>query len=165
MASLVKSGLDKMKKGFTLVETLLVMGIFGILIALGSINYFSTVNQTNVGVTKDVLVADLRSAQNKAMSGAALAGTTVDSWGLKLLESSYVIFPGPTYTAGATGNYIVQLPIGMSVSTSLPSSQVLFSKGTGEIVSYNSDTDVISLSVGSSSKTIELNRLGVITSP
>jgi hypothetical protein len=98
------------------------------------------------------------------MSGV-IAGTPVDSWGLKLLESSYVIFPGPTYTAGATGNYIVQLPIGMTVSTSLPSSQVLFSKGTGEIVSYNSDADVITLSVGSSSKTIELNRLGVITSP
>lgn len=152
-----------MRRGFTIVELLLAMGIFAILAALGSINYFSAINQTNVGATQDVLMADLRSAQAKAMSSQSIGGATIPSWGIKFLGSSYVIFPGPNYIAGSSSNYQVNLPDGVVLTPDLASDQVLFSKNSGEIVGYDPDADSLTLSFGSTIKTIELNRLGVIT--
>jgi len=151
------------RMGFTMVELLLVMGIFAILIALSSVNYFSTINQNTVGNTENVLIADLRSAQNKAMSGTSVSGVSQPSWGVKFLGNSYVIFPGTTYSAGNTNNYVVTLPDRVVLSTTFPSSQVQFSRISGEIMSYSSATDTITLTVGSSSKTIELNVYGTIT--
>lgn len=152
-----------MKRGFTLVETLLIMGIFAILASLGSINFFSTINQTNVGVTIDVLVADLRTAQNNAMSGKTVSGVAHPSWGIKFFENRYIIFAGPTYIEDAPGNYEVLIPEGVSLSTSFDSAQILFSKESGEVVSYNSSNDTITLTIGTTTKTIELNQLGAIT--
>lgn len=151
--------------GFTMVELLLVMGIFAILIALGSINYFSTYNQTNVGTTSDVLVADLRSAQNKAMSGSAVSSARPTSWGIKFFSDRYVIFPGNSYQEGASDNYEVNIPSGILLSTTFPSDQVRFATGSGEILNYDSSLDTINLVSGSSSEILELNLFGTITSP
>ena len=151
------------RMGFTMVELLLVMGIFAILIALSSVNYFSTVNQNTVGNAENVLIADLRSAQNKAMSGTAVSGVSQTSWGVKFLSNSYVIFPGTTYSASNTNNYVVTLPERVVLSTTFPSSQVQFSRISGEVMGYGNATDTITLTVGSSSKTIELNVYGTIT--
>jgi prepilin-type N-terminal cleavage/methylation domain-containing protein len=151
-----------MKKGFTLVELLLAIGIFSILAGLGAINYFSTLSQTSVGSEQDILIADLRSAQAKAMSGVGVAGALVPSWGIKFLGSSYVIFPGPTYTPEANSNYVVTVPSGTTITTTFPSSQVQFARRSGEILSYNQDTDTITLTVANTVKNIELNSYGVI---
>lgn len=152
-----------MKKGFTLVELMLVMGITLLIASIGAVNFFSTSNQTNVGSSKDVLVADLRSAQAKAMLGTAVSGTAPVSWGVKFLAGSYVVFSGNTYIAGASNNYVVTLPTGITLTTTFPSGQVLFSHNSGEVTAYNQATDTITLTAGSSSKTIELNQLGVST--
>lgn len=151
-----------MKLGFTMVELLLAMGIFAILAALGSINYFSTYNQTSVGTTEDVLIADLRSAQAKAMTGSSINGATVPSWGVKFFSDHYTIFPGPSYVDGASTNYIVALPQNMLLSPDLTSNQLLFLKGSGEISSYDSEADSISLNLGTTTKTVELNRYGIV---
>lgn len=153
-----------MKKGFTLVEVLLVMGIISILAALGSVNYFSSFNQTSVGTFEDIMISDLRSAQSKAMSSQGASGAITTGWGVKFLGSSYVVFPGSTYTAGSSNNYVVSAPTGLTISTSFPSSQVLFNHSSGEVISYDSALDRITLNAGSSSKTIELNQYGVVTS-
>ena len=153
-----------MKAGFTLVELLLIMGILAILTSLGSINYFSTFNQTKTGVAKDVLISDLRSAQNKAMSGEAVGGVTQPSWGVKLLVDSYVIFPGDTYIEGAPDNYLVALPADTALTTTFPAGVVLFRHGSGEVVGYDAVSDTITLVTGSSSESLELNVFGVVTS-
>ncbi len=152
-----------MKKGFTLVEMLLVMGLFALLISIGSINYFSTFSQTSVGTSEDILIADLRSAQTKAMSGTGVSDTPVTSWGVKLLGSSYVIFAGDTYSAVAPSNYVVTLPSNVAVSTTFPNSEVRFASKSGEVIGYNSSADIITLTAENSIKNIELNTYGTIT--
>lgn len=151
-----------MKKGFTLVELLLVMGIFAVLAAIGSVNYFSTISQTSAGTAEGVLIADLRSAQGKAMSSVGVSGMVAPSWGIKFLGTSYVIFPGPTYVPGATSNYVVSVPSGTTLTTTFPNSQVLFERLSGEILSYAEDTDTITLTVEDTTKNIELNSYGVV---
>ena len=151
-----------MRQGFTIVELLLAMGVFAILAGLGSVNYFSTYNQTSAGTLQEVLIADLRSAQAKAMTGQTSGGVAVPSWGVKFLSSSYVVFPGPSYVAGSSANYIVALPEGMVLTPDFASDQVLFAKGSGEIIGYDSEADSLTAVLGTTTKNIELNRLGVI---
>ncbi len=150
-----------MKHGYTMAELLVLMGIFAILVSLGSVNFFSTFNQNNVGTSLDVLLADLRSAQAKAMSGQTISGTPAN-WGVKFLSDSYVIFAG-TYIAGAASNYVVNLPDGVTLTTSFPSSQAIFLRSSGEIENYNASSDTLTLVSGTTTKQLELNTYGVPT--
>ena len=125
-----------MKKGFTLVELLLVMGIFAIIATLTSINFYSTYAQSNLGSAHDVLISDLKTAQSSAMSG--LGDTT---W------STSTMTP---------------LPSGVTLTTTFPSGQVSFLHGSGEIQGYSSGQDTITLSSGTETKIIRLNQYGTI---
>lgn len=126
-----------MKRGFTLVELLLVIAIFGLLAALTSISFFSTVSQTDLGAAEDVLIADLKTKQANAM-----AGGTDTTWSL----------------ATAT-----ELPNGVTLSTTFAGNTITFAGGTGEIVGYAASADTLTLSGSTGNKTIELNQYGTIT--
>lgn len=126
-----------MKRGFTLVELIVTIGIFAILATLSSINFFSTYSQSNLGATQDVLIADLKTAQANAMAGAGDS-----TWSTS------------TMTA---------LPSGVTLSTTFPANQITFLHGSGEISLYDSSHDTITLTSGSSSKTVELNQYGTLT--
>ena len=124
------------KKGFTLVELLLVIGIFALVATIGGVSFFSTVAQTDLGAAEDVLIADLKTKQANAM-----AGLTDTTWSL----------------ATATN-----LPNGVVLSTTFPGNTITFDGGTGEIVGYTPSTDTLTLSSSQNSKTIELNQYGTI---
>lgn len=125
-----------MKNGFTLVELLLVIGIFAILSALTSINFFSVYSESNLAATKDILVADIKTAQSSAMAGL---GDT--SWDL---------------------NNTTPLPQGVIVTTSFPGNRFTFVHGSGEIMNYAVNQDTITLSSGDGQKIIRFNKYGTI---
>ncbi len=125
-----------MKKGFTLVELLLVIGIFGLIATITSMSFFSTVAQTDLGSAEDVLVADIKTKQANAMSGRV--DTTWD-----------------------TGD-MTPLPNGVTLATTFPGDTITFVGGTGEISSYSAGSDSLILSGNSGTKTILLNRYGTI---
>lgn len=139
-----------MKKGFTLVELLVTIGIFAILATLTSINFFSTYSQSNLGAAEDVLIADLKTAQSNAIAGKGNANWYIQA----LTPTTYVMMPD---------NYTTTLDSGITLSTTLPSNKIEFARGSGEVVGYNSSADTLTLSVGTSTKTIELNQYGTIT--
>lgn len=125
-----------MKRGFTLVELMVTIGVFTILATLSSINFFSTYAQSNLGAARDVLVADLKTAQSSAMSGAG-----EQNWSTT------------TMTA---------LPSGVNISTTLPGNQITFVHGSGEVSGYLAGQDTITLSSGIDSHTLHLNQYGTI---
>jgi type II secretory pathway pseudopilin PulG len=127
---------DSMKKGFTLVDLLLVIGIFALVAGITTVSFFSTVAQTDLGAAQDVLMADLKTKQANAMSGA-----------------------GDTTWTLATAS---DLPSGVTLSTSLPSDTLTFAGGTGEIVGFTAGADSLTLSGSSGTKTILLNQYGTI---
>lgn len=126
-----------MKRGFTLVELMVTIGIFAVLATLSSINFFSTYSQSNLGAAEDILIADLKTAQSNAMAGSADVTWSVST--------------------------MTPLPTGITLTTTFPSEQVTFLRGSGEIDDYNSDSDTITLTSASSSKIVEFNQYGTLT--
>lgn len=124
------------KRGFTLIELLLVIGIFAILATLTSISYFSTYSHSNLSAAKDLVIADLKSAQANAMSG--LGDTTWDA------------------------SMTTSLPTTVSLSTTFEANQFTFQHGTGEILNFVLGQDSLVLTSGNDTSTIRLNKYGTI---
>ena len=156
-------------KGFTVVELLVVMGIAAILLGFSTINLVKVQRNTTTGAALDSLMADLRSQQAKAMSGAEGGG----NFGIFFNSTnSYILFKGSSYNPSDANNFTVALDEPISVSSIFPNDPddpgqiVVFTQGNGEIVGFSNTSNKITVTntAGSEGKTLNLNRLGVITS-
>lgn len=166
MESLVKSEPGSFTSlGISVVELVIVMSFFAIITSLVTINVFTARGKSDLADAANVLIADVRSQQLKAMAGAIQSGGTIQSHGVYFERTRYVLFRGLTYTQTDTSNFSVPLEENVEVSTaSFPSSEVVFAKGSGEIVNYLSGSDTIQLrnTINGEEKTIKLNRYGVV---
>ena len=76
------------------------------------------------------------------------------------------MFRGSSYSLGASGNFVVAIGENMEVSnTTFPGSEIIFSKLSGEIVSFTQGADSITLKNTSNNqeKIIRMNKFGVFT--
>lgn len=81
---------SSVQQGFTLIELLLVVALIAILSSFllpGFTNYIDSQN-LNQGVEQ--IKSDLRSAQNKAISGVDASNPDTNYWGLKFTEGASV---------------------------------------------------------------------------
>ncbi|MBI3341888.1 type II secretion system protein [Candidatus Curtissbacteria bacterium] len=151
----------KSQKGFSIVELLIIMGIFAIFVGFTSLNLLNIRSKSSLGTAVDVLLTDLNSQQIKAMSG----DNGGDIYGIHFLSSSYVLFKG-TYSAGDPANFTVNLD-NSSINTTLPSSssELVFNKTSGAVVGFSSGANTIRFQTNdiSNQKIITVNRLGVVT--
>ena len=149
-----------MKKGFTLPEVIVAIAFFGLLVGLVTISLFNARGQTAQGATVDVLIADLKEQQIKAMSGSG----DLD-YGIYLEAGKYTLFDGNTYTPGASSNFEIALDPSIAISNILfPNSIIVFQKGSGEILNFVSgqNTFIVNLTTGGNPRTVSLNRLGAV---
>ena len=155
------------QKGFTLIEFLLVMSIFSVLAGIATVNLFSFQNKSQLNTVFNTFVADLRDQQAKAMSGDTNGTGVIDNYGIRFDAANfrYTLYKG-TYSATDSANFSVSYPNTLQITTTFPSSQVNFAKGSGEVVSYASTSATITLrdTMTNSQKVIQLNRYGVISS-
>lgn len=136
-------------KGFTLIELLLVMGVFAVLSAFAVISLNRPQTQSALDGTAYTLIADLKNEQLKAMTRSS------GSFGLQFNAQSYTLL---------NDNFTVTLDTNLSLSTTFPSSQLVFSRLSGEVSGFVNGSNTITLTntASSESKTITVNRLGVI---
>lgn len=149
--------------GFTLVELLVVLAITAVLFGLIGINLGHPLTVANAATSVDTLLADLRSQQLLAMAGDTDSGGSAQPHGVYLEASQYTLFAASTYNAGSSDNFVVHLPQGTQLSTTFPSTQVVFAKGTGEIGSFVNGSNTVTITNGGTSRVITLNRLGAAT--
>lgn len=149
-------------RGFTLVELLVVMGLVGVLMTLTFVNLIQPQRSASLSGTVDVLVADLRSQQLKAMAGDTLGAATTQAHGIYVESNQYILFKGDTYSASDADNFIVQAD-GVTFGTNLPSAQVSFQKASGEPAGFNASANTITVTASGQSRTITINRYGVLT--
>lgn len=150
-----------MRTGFTLIELIVVLGMLATLTGLSYLTLFGRIQQTDVASVMVSLVADLRSQQTSAMSGEQTNGST--SYGVHLDANQYVTFSGSTYSANDPGN--AAFPVsGAHLSTTFTGGDIVFSPGSGEITGFVSNGNAITVTSneGGSSRTIRLNRYGVV---
>jgi prepilin-type N-terminal cleavage/methylation domain-containing protein len=139
-------------RGFSLVEILVVIGIFSILATISVSTYTNFKAHNSLEVTSNGLVEALRFAQ---LNSQAVNGDS--KWGVKILENEMIIFKGSTYDSreiSADQNIAL-------VSGVVPSglSEIIFEKVSGK----TSTTGTIILTNNSGEKNILINEKGTIT--
>ncbi len=155
------------QRGFVLIELIVVMAMLSVLIGIVTINTLGADRQATLTGTIDTLVADLRSQQTKAMSGATSGGVIQPGYGVEFQSDRYVLFSGLTYNVGDTSNSVVMVNSRVRfITISLPNNSVVFASKSGEFVGFNAQTNSVTAKQTDSgvTKTVYFNRYGTITS-
>lgn len=150
---------DYNKKGFTLLELMLVVGILAILSSISINIYFSFTMNTELRTFGEMLIFDLKSVRAKSM-----AGERGMKWGVHFINTSsnyYETFYTPTNYAdvSTTIDITVYLParIYFTIPASGNSSTIIFNK----ILGTTADTSTVVInSTNGSSKTINITPVG-----
>lgn len=139
-----------MRRGFTIIETLIVVALFAALVALATPFYYSFQVDYQLGTNAETLLQNLRRAQNQAMTGKGDL-----KFGVHLASEQYTLFAGSTY-AGRDIDYdeVYNLPETVSLSWNLGGgSDIIFEKikgtagvaGTITLTSANNESNTISI--------------------
>ena len=147
-----------MRKGFTLIELVVVMGIFTTLLGISTINLSGAQLRSSLNSAVEVFVTDLKSQQLRSMVGEDDGGGSAQSYGVHFESDSYTLFEGVAYSPVDPNNFQVNLP---GNTEFFPiNSDLIFAIGSGEIAS---DTIVtIRRNSGGGQKEININRYGVV---
>lgn len=158
--SIVTSRRSLQRAGFTLIELIVVIGVLATLSGLSYLALFGRIQQVDVASTMTSLVADLRSQQIRAMTGEQTNGS--GSYGVVIEGAQYVLFSG-SYNSSDPTNTAITVS-GVQLTTTFASENVVFSPGSGEIIGFGSSGNAITVTSveGGSTKTIRLNRYGVV---
>ena len=143
---------NKRLNGFSLVELIVVLGIFFLILGISTSVYSSFKSHNNLEITTSGIVEAIRFAQSSSQSGKG------DSkWGVEVLPNEVVIFKGDSYLSrDILFNESLNFAGGISASGL---SEIVFEKITG--TTFNTGT--IILSNGSEIKSINVNEKGTVT--
>ena len=151
--------------GFTLTELIITLAILLILTGLTSVNLLGFYAKNTLNTTVPTLVSDLKQQQLKAMVGDTDGETSHDAYGIYFQSDRYTLFQGSTYSTADTSNFDILLNRDLQFSNIiLPSSQVVFASGSGEVANYNPSFDYVTLKNTSTdeTKTVRINRYGTV---
>ncbi len=123
-----------MKRGFTLPELLIVMGVLAILTTLATVNLLRPQHQASTVAAVNILMADIRQQQLKTMLG----------------------------NTEGSNNFNVTLEPPFQVLTTFPNNQIVFQAGSGEVAGPNTIT--ITNPNGPTTTTLTINHYGTIES-
>ncbi len=148
------------QQGFTLIELGIVLAIMAIMLTLAVVSLSGVQQQAYSGKSLEILISDIKLQQTKAMNGASDDGNTY-RYGIHFETDTYTLFQGDTYTPSDSRNFTVTLDGQLTFSSvTFPNSQIVFEKGSGEIVGFTAGNNTFGFSDGT---TIGLNALGVFT--
>lgn len=129
------------RKGFTIIELVVALGIFATITAIGYIRSVDIARRAPITATVDTFIADLRGVQTQAMIGASQG-----SYGISL----------PSYPA----------PANITISTTFPGSVIEFTKGSGDIAGFTAGNNTVTITqtLSGENKTLTINHYGAVTS-
>lgn len=152
-------------KGFSLLEVLVVMGLIAILTGLTVTNLIRPQTTASIDGVVNTLAADIKSQQLKAMVGDSLSASSAQEHGVRVQPTNYTLFKGASYAGGDTDNFTLQQGSDISLSTTFPSSVLIFTKAAGEVSGFvnGSNTITVTNTVSGQVKTLTVNRYGAVT--
>ncbi len=146
--------------GSTLIEVVFAIAIIVLLLGIAADRWSAFRERETLTTSVDTVVSLLNEARSRTLDGDA--GT---QYGVHLASDRAVEFVGATYSSSASTNKTLLLDSSVSlgsISLSGSGSDVVFSRLSGNATGYG--TFVISLVSGAGSKTITVNRAGIVTS-
>jgi type II secretory pathway pseudopilin PulG len=151
------------------LEVILAMAVLAILMGIATINLFNASNKAYQNTTAATLYTDLKSQQIKAMNGDTDGTGTTGAYGVYFQPTQYILFRGINYSPSNPTNFAVKIPDDVNFTNILftnPNSQIIFASGSGEFFNYSSGHNSVTIQNvgGFGSKTVTLNRFGVVTS-
>lgn len=134
------------KRGFTIIELLVVIGILSVILVSGFSLYKVWQNRSSTSDAESIVLSALREA-----SSMANLGSNDSKWGIKYLPNKLVVFSGPSYISRNTSHdKFFELPTGVSLSGL---DELTFEKFTGLpqstssiVISYGEETSQINVS-------------------
>lgn len=148
----------KNNHGFTLVELSVVIGILATLLGLATISLPNAQQKASISATVNVIIADMKEQQVKAMIGDTEGRPTASPYGVHFDTDKYVLFNG-AYSTSEPSNSVITLPPNLEFTTS--GVNIIFSQIDGELGSAASIT--IRSTANNEERTIVLNQYGVVT--
>lgn len=151
----------QISNGFTLIELMVVTGIFATLIGISTISLVGAQRKSYLNAAVNVFIADLKSQQLRAMTGEENGSGAASDYGIHFETSSYTQFRG----SYGTTNFVSDLPGNTNVLTAFPSSQIIFEKGSGEISGFANGTNTVTFQDpgNGDQKVVTINKYGVVT--
>lgn len=149
-----------MKKGFSLIEIVLVIAISAVVLGIVLLS-FSEYRQKEVMKAATLgVVSILRDARTKTVVAES------DSvYGVHFDVDQAVLFVGGVYSTTSVSNEVFSLPATMGIATSsLGATEVVFSALSGG-PSVAGEISIYYLAEPSSSTTVTINSAGIISSP
>lgn len=150
-----------LRKGFTLIELIVVMGVIAILFGFSTISLLSTQHRASVNSATSQLISDLRQQQLDSMSGYKGSGAVGEAFGVHLESDKYTLFTGPHFFGDNIGNLAINLESSLEIADP---TTIVFSTGSGELWNATAPITVtVRNKVDGISKAITINRYGVVT--
>lgn len=146
--------------GFTLIEVIVMVSLFLALLGLSTINLLNAQHKSYLSTTVDTFIADLKQQQLKAMTGDTEGTGNISNYGVHFETTSYTLFRD-IYNVANTANFVVNLSGTIQVSTGFPSSQIIFQKGSGEVVNAP-NTITFRDTASGEEKVVTINVYGVV---
>ena len=147
------------KRGFTLVELAVVIGIFTTLMGFIVLNLVRSQQTASLTATSEILLSDIKQQQMKSMVGDTEGRADAGPYGIHFDANKYILFPGASYSPLESSNFEIDLPSNMQFNSA--NYDIIFSRVSGEI----SLPAIIELqdNTNSNLKRIYLNAYGTIT--
>jgi len=153
------------KSGYTLIEVIIVTGLFASLLLLSNFNLARPVRTATISTVLDVFISDVALTRTRAFSGDTQTGTGAAVHGVYIEPNRYTLFRGSSYDAGNSTNFTVNLPSNLTFSQiDVPSSEVIFAPLSAEVVGYDQNMRTLTLtdSVVGLTRTLRFNQYGVV---
>lgn len=149
----------KNTKGFTLIELMLVMGLFVALVAIVYINASRPQISSSLNTIVSVLISDIRHQQLKSITG-----DSATTHGIYFETDKYTLFKGASYNPADPDNFAVTLTSGLEFSNiGFPSNTLLFEKDGSYSGYAGSDVSVTVYHSAGDEKVVTINKYGIPT--
>ena len=148
-----------LSRGFSLIEILIAIFIFGLLLAIGFLSYRFFEYGTELDIEAQSILAISKLAQTKT-----LASEGASQYGVHFEADKYVFFKGDTYIDGAADNEVHQLPSRLDIYSIVLNgggNDVIFERISG-ITNQDGTIGLQITSDPSQTKTINISPFGKI---
>lgn len=154
-----------MRRGFTLPELIIVMGIISVLFGLAVVSLLRVQRRPAQEGVISVLTTDIKNQQTKAMVGDTEGSPSSSGYGIYFEANQYTLFRGTTYNSSDPDNFSLELPPTLAfVNITFSDTSLVFVLGSGDTANYSPSANSVSLESvsGGETFTLSVNEYGAV---